>query len=677
MSAVEYKLYYLSQVKKQVDRDAAESAPRWKEFIKKRGHAQARILDQINRLCPTKPGKINKDSPFNNTFPGASKPGVDADKKADSKAVTNVLPAPPASTPLEVQLKLQLAATAPVPPRPCSQEEMVPPLLIPSGPKSLGPSRSATKQLAQGRSVSPQVNAGSRGRTSSAGSKEESQGKERKGSTASSDTLDATTEDAGGSLQDLPDFNATLQCVDDTPAQNANSAPAVSSSNDGIGTGQLIAIIGESLVPMVSDLPSAEMIGMKQSDIDEAVRLFREFDDDGSGSINTLELRSLLRFLGILPTTRRIYELCKEFDKDDTGELEIEEFLYLVAEIKREEREAIPIVFDKFDKDQSGHISGPQLGDVLRFLGREPTMEQVRQLLNEFDVDGSCSLDLEEFALCVDRFNQMQKQLMDDRAGFEEEEIASFRETFDNWDRDRSGDLSFHELMQVLKIMGLLPRTKEGQVQLMEKMKKADKDGSGSLDFMEFIQLMRRFSDEAECQEFDDEQRAALKSGFSDTEVAELQEVYDALRGEEDGDFTLSSARAFLRSLGVSCSSQQVVELKGHFDRFAVPTEPNEQNVGMSRSPKRSSKAIGNQQMALVLPFSKFLLFVGVLVSKDFAGLQAASSKLVANRAMEAESMEALMSQVSEAKQTRSSRRGSIEKRMSMKQGNVSPQEEL
>lgn len=395
------------------------------------------------------------------------------------------------------------------------------------------------------------------------------------------------------------------------------------------------------------ELPSAELIGMKQDTIDEAARLFRKFDNDGSGSINTLELRSLLRFLGILPSTRRIYELCKEYDTDDTGELEIDEFLYLVAEIKRDEREAIPVVFDKFVRDESGHISGPQLGDVLRFLGREPTMEQVHKLLEEFDKDGSTSLDLEEFEMCVDHHTEMQKNIMRERGGFEEEEIASFREMFDSFDRDRSGDLTFAELTQVLKLLGLLPRTKEGQVALMAKMKSADKDGSGSLDFMEFIQLMRCFSDEVEMQEFDEEQRAAKQAGFCDAEVTELQEVYDNLQGEENGDFTLSSARSFLRSLGVVCTSDQVNDLRLHFDRFAVATEPQAQFAGSRRLSKRRSQM--EQQVAFILPFHRFLLFVGYLVSKDFAGLKSASSKLVASRQLEAQNMEALMSSVSEA----------------------------
>lgn len=47
-----------------------------------------------------------------------------------------------------------------------------------------------------------------------------------------------------------------------------------------------------------------------------------------------------------------------------------------------------------YDKDCDGAINPKVLGSVMRTLGQNPTEDELKDLINEFDCDGSFSADL-------------------------------------------------------------------------------------------------------------------------------------------------------------------------------------------------------------------------------------------------------------------------------------------
>ena len=90
-----------------------------------------------------------------------------------------------------------------------------------------------------------------------------------------------------------------------------------------------------------------------EEEIENYKEAFVDYDVDGSGSINLLELGSVIRALGENPTEDELQDMINKFDDDGTGLIEFTEFLCLMAtkmkEREEEEQEHfIPFCFRAF-----------------------------------------------------------------------------------------------------------------------------------------------------------------------------------------------------------------------------------------------------------------------------------------------------------------------------------------
>ena len=73
--------------------------------------------------------------------------------------------------------------------------------------------------------------------------------------------------------------------------------------------------------------------------------------------------------------------------------------------LSQEEIDGCREAFLAFDKDRSGTIDIYELRDVLEAMGQQPTEEELFQLLNSVDEDGTGEIDFAEFlkgvSLCI------------------------------------------------------------------------------------------------------------------------------------------------------------------------------------------------------------------------------------------------------------------------------------
>ena len=63
--------------------------------------------------------------------------------------------------------------------------------------------------------------------------------------------------------------------------------------------------------------------------------------------------------------------------------------------------EKLAEAFNLFDKDGDGTITTQELSTVLRALGQDPSKDEVKDIVNDVDVDGNGLLDFQEFCVLM------------------------------------------------------------------------------------------------------------------------------------------------------------------------------------------------------------------------------------------------------------------------------------
>uniref|UniRef100_A0A7S2NEZ8 EF-hand domain-containing protein n=1 Tax=Haptolina brevifila TaxID=156173 RepID=A0A7S2NEZ8_9EUKA len=153
----------------------------------------------------------------------------------------------------------------------------------------------------------------------------------------------------------------------------------------------------------VEQSPSGTLDRRKFREVVEEMRsfqthksLFRRYDADGNGHINSSELHGALEELGLagLHDRSHVEAIMRRMDSDGNGTLELAEFVRLSR--------AIP-AFRQFDTDANGSIDKDELAYALHALGlRTGSSSEIIELLRRFDSDGDGSLQLDEYVQLVE-----------------------------------------------------------------------------------------------------------------------------------------------------------------------------------------------------------------------------------------------------------------------------------
>ncbi|KAL7752820.1 hypothetical protein RI367_001823 [Sorochytrium milnesiophthora] len=142
--------------------------------------------------------------------------------------------------------------------------------------------------------------------------------------------------------------------------------------------------------------PRQELSAEQKQEIREAFDLF---DTDGSGSIDSKELKVAMRALGFEPKKEEIKKMIAEIDKNGSGSIDFGEFLELMTGkmAERDSREEILKAFKLFDDDNTGKISFKNLKRVAKELGENLTDEELQEMIDEADRDGDGEINEDEF----------------------------------------------------------------------------------------------------------------------------------------------------------------------------------------------------------------------------------------------------------------------------------------
>jgi len=133
------------------------------------------------------------------------------------------------------------------------------------------------------------------------------------------------------------------------------------------------------------------------------------------------------------------------------------------------------MAFDIFDHDGGGDINTNELGRVMKLLGQSPSKEELDEIVHAVDVDGSGSIDFDEFLI------MMVMQLKEENKSASDEEV---KEIFRLFDKNGDNFLDWDELNGALANIGSDPPVEKWEVD--EIFNEVDGNGDGVIDVEEF-----------------------------------------------------------------------------------------------------------------------------------------------------------------------------------------------
>ena len=148
-----------------------------------------------------------------------------------------------------------------------------------------------------------------------------------------------------------------------------------------------------------------------------------------------------------------------------------------VLAIPEEKRHEYKEAFDMFDTDKSGDISTKEIHKVMKNMGNELSLDEIKAMMYDLDTSGTGSIDFEEFITFMQRTHSVEEVT-------EEDEVIRAFQTFD---KDGNGWLSCAEFKHILCNLGDKFTAEEAN----EIFKEADLDHDGKLDYREFVDFWK------------------------------------------------------------------------------------------------------------------------------------------------------------------------------------------
>ncbi|XP_019190883.1 PREDICTED: probable calcium-binding protein CML18 [Ipomoea nil] len=158
---------------------------------------------------------------------------------------------------------------------------------------------------------------------------------------------------------------------------------------------------------MSSKEPAAKL---NEEQVAELKEIFRSFDRNNDGSLTQLELGSLLRSLGLTPSSDDLDTLIQKADTNNNGLVEFPEFVALAAPelLNSSEDQSSPYsedqlkqLFKFFDSDGDGYITAAELAHSMAKLGHTLTAEELTEMITEADTDGDGRISFQEFSQAI------------------------------------------------------------------------------------------------------------------------------------------------------------------------------------------------------------------------------------------------------------------------------------
>lgn len=255
-------------------------------------------------------------------------------------------------------------------------------------------------------------------------------------------------------------------------------------------------------------------------------RVFRIADDNGNQKLDLEEFEETLGFSGLFLKTAETKQLFQYFDKDDSGQISLTEFLAGLQGKMNDRRAAmVAKAFAVLDIDNSGSVTYDDVKDIYSakdhpkvMTGEKTEQEVIETFLDGFDGvkgnndgmvtkeeftsyydDVSATTPSDEYFVTMmqncwkisenpvdaselDKLEKMLYESARQKSNGTSEPKKKVQQVFNHFDEDESGRLTINEFGRALERFGLCL----AQEQLRDFFKRYDKNGDGTLDIQEF-----------------------------------------------------------------------------------------------------------------------------------------------------------------------------------------------
>merc|ERR1711899_15025 len=149
-----------------------------------------------------------------------------------------------------------------------------------------------------------------------------------------------------------------------------------------------------------------------------------------------------------------------------------------VTGLEVDEIKCLKVCFDLFDTKKQEFLSADDLDEIMRAMGFRPSKEELQELLEEIDEDGSGEIEFGEFCQLCATFLVEDPDI--------ETMKRELKDAFRIYDKEGLGYITTETLRGLIGEL-LAPLTDEELEGIIEEL---DEDGSGSMDFDEFCEMM-------------------------------------------------------------------------------------------------------------------------------------------------------------------------------------------
>jgi len=199
----------------------------------------------------------------------------------------------------------------------------------------------------------------------------------------------------------------------------------------------------------------------------------------------------LMRFAAECRRTELLQEISERAPSSDIQNYmrklgELDPPIYLTHEEIENYKEA----FLEYDVDGSGSINIQELGSVMKALGENPTEDELQNLINKFDDDGTGLIEFTEF-LCL-MATQAQESEQEELEGFIPFCFKAFADNVGKSLKESTISIEHFRF-----IMQSLPKgddmTRREMNELVDEMVDAVDDGDGEIDYDEFLKMIQKY----------------------------------------------------------------------------------------------------------------------------------------------------------------------------------------